>query len=79
MEFGSRLQFESREKVHDRLESRRSSVREDSSGPEWDGKAGLYGRQQSIRIERERKVARKSPERSLPSAPTNPIRSSSRP
>ncbi|MDE2921374.1 MAG: ISAs1 family transposase [Acidobacteriota bacterium] len=46
---------ETLDKQHGRIERRRYWVK-DISAPGWDGYANLYGRQQAIRIERERQV-----------------------
>ena len=45
------------DKEHGRIDSRRYWVK-DLRDPEWDGYADLYGRQQAIRIERERHVVK---------------------
>ena len=45
------------DKEHGRIERRRYWVK-DLSDPDWDGYADLYGRQQAIRIERERHVVK---------------------
>ena len=43
------------QKAHGRIERRQCAV-VDVSGPEWDGYVDLYGRQQALRVERERHV-----------------------
>ncbi len=48
---------ETLDKEHGRIERRRYWVK-DLSDPDWDGYADLYGRQQAIRIERERQVVK---------------------
>ena len=48
---------ETLDKEHGRIERRRYWVK-DLSDPDWDGYADLYGRQQAIRIERERHVVK---------------------
>ena len=48
---------ETLDKEHGGIERRRYWVK-DLSGPDWDGYADLYGRQQAIRIERERHVVK---------------------
>ena len=43
------------QKAHGRIERRQCAV-VDVSGPEWDGYVDLYGRQQALRVDRERHV-----------------------
>ena len=49
------------EKGHGRLERRRCAAL-DLGGPEWDGHAGLHGRRQAFRIERERHIVKQGSE-----------------
>ncbi len=53
MDFSDCPMIETRDKLHGRSERRRYWV-QDLSGSQWDGKVNLYGRQQAIRIERQR-------------------------
>ena len=53
MDFDDCPMVETLGKEHGRIERRRYWVK-DISAPEWDGYAGLHGRKQAIRIERER-------------------------
>ncbi len=53
MDFSDCPMIETRDKLHGRSERRRYWV-QDLSGSQWDGKVNLHGRQQAIRIERQR-------------------------
>ncbi len=53
MDFSACPLVETLDKQHGRIERRRYWVK-DISAPEWDGYAALYGRQQAIRVERQR-------------------------
>ncbi len=55
MLFGDSPAYETRDKEHGRSDRRRYWVK-DLSDSAWEGYAGLYGRRQAIRIERQRQV-----------------------
>ena len=55
MDFSACPTCETLDKEHGRIDLRRYWIK-DLSDPQWDGYAGLYGRQQAIRIERERQL-----------------------